>query len=207
MEQAIGMYKKAVENAAKFPDKDDGVYSWGLFKQGECYEMLGNRDLAVSFYERVNKNENKYAYKKAQYRLKNPLLKIDADLIRARNFLITRNFDKAIEIYKDVMPQLSAADIDYPLKKMPELYYNIGRTKFEMKAYTEAIYDFKKVLDINSIDQKWIRPWTHFRLGKCYQLLGQIKEALTQYKLAYKYNDGDLRFEIDKINREMKGSY
>ncbi|MFQ5627597.1 MAG: tetratricopeptide repeat protein [bacterium] len=206
LEQAIGMYKKAVENAAKFPDKDDGVYSWGLFKQGECYEMLGNRDLAVSFYERVRKEENKFAFGKAQHRLKNPLLKIDADLIRARNYLITRKFEAAIAIYEDVIPQLSEADVDYPLKKMPELYYNIGRAKFEMKAYTAAVDDFQKVLTIKKISERWIRPWTHFRLGKCYQYLGRVKEALSHYKLAYKYDDGDLRFEIDKINREIKGS-
>lgn len=206
LEKAIEMYNLAVENAAKFPDKDDGVYSWGLFKQGECYEMLGDRELAVSFYERVNKDENKFAHKKAQYRLKNPLLKIDADLIRARNYLITRNFDAAIAIYEDVIPQLSIVDVEYPIEKLPELYYNIGRVKFEMKAYADAIADFHKVLDLKKIDEKWIRPWTHFRLGRCYQFLGQVDEAVDQYKLAYKYDDGDLRFEIDKINRELKGS-
>lgn len=204
--KAVEMYRLAVENSAKFPDKDDGVYSWGLFKEGECHEMLGNRELAVSFYERVNKNENKFAYEKAQFRLKNPLLKIDADLVRARNYLVTRNFDTAIAIYEDVIPQLSSVDVEYPLEKLPELYYNIGRARFEMKAYSEAIADFLKVLEIKKIDEKWILPWTHFRLGKCYQFLGQVDQAVDQYKLAYKYDDGDLRFEIDKINRELKGS-
>ncbi|MCB9512080.1 MAG: tetratricopeptide repeat protein [Deferribacteres bacterium] len=207
LKSAIEMYELAVENAAKFPNADDGVYSWGLYKQGECYEMLGSRELAESFYKRVKKDDNKFAYEKAVFRLKNPMLKVDADLIRARNYLITHQFDEAIAIYRDVIPQLSSTAIEYPLERLPELYYNIGRAKFEMKDYASAVDDFKKVLSIKETPEKWILPWTHYRIGRCYQHLGRVSDALTHYKLAYKYDDGDLRFEIDKINRELKGSF
>lgn len=135
------------------------------------------------------------------------MLKVDADLIRARNYLITHQFDEAIAIYRDVIPQLSSTAIEYPLERLPELYYNIGRAKFEMKDYASAVDDFKKVLSIKETPEKWILPWTHYRIGRCYQHLGRVSDALTHYKLAYKYDDGDLRFEIDKINRELKGSF
>lgn len=207
LENAIAYYRKAVENSALFPDRDDGVYSWGLYKQGECFEMLGKRELAVSYYRRVQKVDNKYAYQKAQQRLKSPLLKIDADLIRARNYLITRQFDEAIRIYEEVIPQLSEVDTDYPIDKLPELYYDIGRAKYEKKAYEEAIVDFKRVLASGKLKESWLRPWTHYRLGKCYQLLGRHADALEHFKLAYKYDDGELRFEIEKINQELKGSF
>lgn len=206
-EKAIEVYAKSVENAAKFPNRDDGIYSWGLFKQGECYEMLGDRAAAVNFYQRVHKSDNKYAYEKAQVRLKTPMLRIDYDLIRARNYMITRDFDAAIAVYESVLPQISNASLDYPLDRLPELFYNIGRAKYEKQAYAEAIKEFKKVLALKPIRERWIRPWTHYRLGKCYQFLGDVEHALKQYKLAYKFDDGELRFEIDKINRELEGSF
>lgn len=203
---AIDAYARAVERAATKPTSKDGIYAWGLYKQGECYDILGNREKAVGFYQRVKKEHNKFAHAKAQKMLQQPMQRIDAELVKGRNYLITRKFNDAIALYEHIAMRIESGEAGFPASRLPEVYYQIGRTKLEKKAYREAIDEFQKVLTINKFADKWIKPWTHYKLGKCYQNLGDVRLAVQQYKLAYKYDDGELRFEIDKINHELKSA-
>ncbi len=205
-ERAIQSYARAVESAKQVTRNKESVYAWGLYKQGECFDILGDTETAQRFYAAIRKEHNKNAFEKAQLRLKNGLRRVDAEILQAKNYIITRNFDTAIQTYERLLQRLSANNIEYPRSRAPEIYYYLGRVRSEQRAWNEAINDFKKVLAERNMRGKWLRPWTHFRLGNCYRYLGQIDLALAQYKQAYKYDDGELRFAIDKINQELKGS-
>lgn len=207
IELALAAYTAAADKAAELNSKKDGIFSWATYKKGQCLELLGKGDLAKKCYVAVKKNENEFAYNKARSALKNPMSKLDTDLIRAKNMVITRSYNEAIQLYNNILPRLARGNRDYPLKKLPEIFYYIGKTRFEMKNYSQAIKEFKKVIALGPPKRSWVKPWTHFRLGKCYVSIGRKSLATSEFKRAYRYNDSDLRFEIDKINRSLKASF
>ena len=55
--------------------------------------------------------------------------------------------------------------------------------------------------------EKWIKPWSRFYLGQCYEELGEFQSALAEYAAAYKFGDSELRFQIDRRREELQSSF
>jgi len=205
--KAIAHYVQAIEVASQSSGNEKWVFAWASFKTGECYDMLGRHREAINTYKSVKKSDHKPAYKLAQERIKRPLLKIDMDLIRGQNFAKTKNYDKAIKIYEDALSKATENTDDYSSQKLPEIQYHIAKALYKKEAFEEAILNFNEILTMKNIKEKWIKPWTHFYLGNCYKEIGDVQKAKAEYEIAYKHDDKELRFKIDKLNERLQSNW
>lgn len=195
---AIEQFQQASALAAKSSDKIKWVLAWSNFKIAECYDMMQQPKRAGSFYRKVKKSEHKRAHKQAQERLKKPLLKAELDLTFGHNYFKQKDFDRAIEIYQAVLTKAARDLPDYPARKIPEIQHHIGKALFEKKEVSDAVFILSKVITTQKVQEKWVKPWCHYYLGKCYSASGEIRKAKEHFKLASKFNDNRLRFVIEK---------
>lgn len=199
---ALTCYKRAVEAANTNSQKSHWVLPLSYYQMGLCYEILGDRKTAVSHYEQVKKDDQG-TYKYARDRLKTPMLAVDIALIRGRNLFRTKNFEAALATFERILGRINAGETGYPPEKAAEAHYNIGKTHYERYDYQSAINAFQQALALET-DDDWVKPWTNYRLGECYRALGEHENALRVYDLAYKFDDNDLRFEIDKARENLQ---
>ncbi len=90
-------------------------------------------------------------------------------------------------------------------QKSVDAWFYLGITHVFKKAFAEAIVEFKNFFALKNIEEKWMEPWAHFYLGNCYQETGERQMAEAEYDIAYKYDNGALRHEIDKAREKYGG--
>lgn len=201
--RAIEQHNLAIEMASKSTDRIKFVFAWSNFRIAESYEMLGQHQVAVSFYNKVKKGHHKRAYKRARERLKKPLLKAELDLTLGHNHYKRKNFDQAIEIYRTVLSKAMQDTKDYPARKVPRIYHHIGKALFKKEDFQAAVSTLGEVVAMEDVREKWIKPWSHYYLGKCYIEMDDIQKALEQFATANKLDDNRLRFEIEKAREAL----
>jgi len=202
-EAAKTHYHQALEIASR----SHGQAKWvarANFQLGHSCEMLGQRQEANAYYQRVKKSDDKYLYERAQEFIKQPLLPVDIDLIRGRNYSQTKNYEQALAVFEEARAKANENTKDYSERKIPEIQYHIAKTQYDKKAFADAIVEFKFFFATKKIEEKWIEPWAHFYLGDCYREMGEMQKAEAEFGIAYKYDNGALRFEIKKV-REKYG--
>lgn len=57
-QKATGSYSKAIDGFSKvvFRGKRTWVYAWATFSTGESYEIMGERNKAIEYYKKVEKD-------------------------------------------------------------------------------------------------------------------------------------------------------
>jgi tetratricopeptide (TPR) repeat protein len=90
-------------------------------------------------------------------------------------FIQTRNFRKALELYKEVEERFTA---DY------DVLSKIGYCNQRMGQHTTAVIYYKK-----SIESQSQNPEAFFRLGECLALQGNISSAITSFSRAIDLDD------------------
>ncbi len=201
--KCIPYFEKALTLASKRKKSASWMVGRVNYRLGLSFELEGERQVAVKYYSNVRKSDHKKAHELARKRMKEPLTEIERGLILGKNFAKTKNYDQAIATFETAIA--NAANNDEK-KKIPELRYYAAKTEYDKEDFEEAITALQEVLILNTKD-KWIKPWTHFYLGNCYNKTGQPQKALAEYKTAYKFDDNDLRFQIDRRREELQSSF
>ena len=102
----------------------------------------------------------------------------------------------------DCLEQVVASDTSYY-----DAYLGIGAFHHEKKNYVEAIATFNKILALKNLEEKGIAPRAHFNLGNCHREMGDMQKAEAEYEIAYQYDDGWLRLQIDKAREKAGGKF
>ncbi len=197
--KAISHYQKSLEFASHSTGNIKWVNALANLNLGRSYDLLGRRDIAISYYRRVKKSDHKHAYEKAQERLEHPL-------VRTQRPPKNRNFDEIIEIYQGALAKSRNEDGSYSRNDLPELTYNIAKEMYERGAYQSALTKFLRVTTMENVSEPWLRPWAHFYSGQCYLKLGDTQKALAHFDRTYPFEDSRLKAEIAKIRDLMSVS-
>jgi len=87
-------------------------------------------------------------------------------------------------------------------------FYNLPEPKLLFALYLlTAISDFKEIGALKNVKEKWVKPWSHFYHGRCLEESGEFQGALAEYEAAYKFDDNELRFQIDRRREELQNSF
>ena len=197
---AIGSYTVSVESDTSDVGSRRWTYPWAVYKLGMCYEIIGKRDRAEYYYNRVEEDDNERAYNLSQKNLNEPLQEIDITIIRNRNNSDCGKYESALESFQNLHAEILLNPNPYLLKKIPLIKYQIGKIKCDLEEFEEAITYLRQVINETSDDENFLF-WAHYLLGNCYRDTGDIEKALEEYDLAGDTDDMDL---LIRINRAMQ---
>ena len=197
--EAIEHFRRASAVGERLEELRDWAYAGSLFYEGECLEVLGDRDAALAAYRRVHEGDNGDAYKRAQIRIASPLLALDVAVMRWRAF---RKRGKHREALETLLAAMHTSELDpeqYPTDRLPQLNYRMGETLVDLSDTERALVAFIRVLETVKKDDRFLISWTHFQMGRCYNMQGRKQEARGAFETALIYADDELKEEIVKI--------
>ncbi len=192
--QAIKYYQDALKHATQSTGEVQWIFALANLNLGRSYDLIGKRDIALEYYRRVKKSDHKHAHKIAKERIKTPL-------VRSKRRVDGNNFDEIIDIFQNAMAKTKADTGKLTREKMPELNFHIAKSLYDKGAYKSAIARFERILGAATAGEDWLKPRSLFYLGKCYVQLGESNKASRAFDLAYKFENEQLRLEIDQARK------
>ncbi len=193
-------FQKAIlhlEEYMKLVNTEDR-YNVYLFTLGISYEITGKRDVALNKYKNVRNNFinepdgelDKFFYRLALQKIKEPLNEFELKLIKALNLRESNNPQKAVNIYNEIidskMTEKYNSDDD-----LVRLYFDIGVAYNYLKDTDKAIENFNKCLRLKPQSEIWIVPHSYFELGKIYNRKGNRDLSKDMFESIFDYNDFD----------------
>lgn len=178
-------------------------YQWALYYIGNSYEILGQGDKSREYYLKVSKKDKTGAYSQASARLKNPMPPTTIALIKGANYINSKDFEKAGEIFNNL--------IEAEFKKEPiniafiaAVKFNIGKLEYDKKEYEKSIKTFREVLASNDMNEPWVKLWSHYYIGDCYKYIGETEKAKQEFDAAGKTEDTRLQSMIANARKGME---
>ncbi|MBK8551481.1 MAG: tetratricopeptide repeat protein [Ignavibacteria bacterium] len=193
-------YKKAIphlEEHLKLANIEDR-YNVYLFTLAVSHELTGNRVKALENYKKVRNdfiNErdgelDKFFYRLAQDKIKNPINNFDLKLIKGLNLRESNRIDEAVNAYYEIIESdltgLKKSDDD-----LIRLYYDLGVSYTYKKDFDKAIECFNKCIKLNPESEIWLIPHSYFELGKIYDKNGDKKKSADMFDKIFNYDDFD----------------
>ncbi len=203
-DRAVQQYHLALQHIARYPERFKWLRAWSTYRLGESYEVMGNRLRAEGFYRKVKKSDQHRAYELAQDRLKWPYSPADRELIRARNLMTARRLQESLDAFRGLLAKAWRNLPGYPEHKVSVIRHYVGRVLLEMGERQKAIAEFQNVLAAKEVSEDWIKPWTYYYLGRTYFELDQPANAEKALSQAAEFDDGRLRFEVEKLQKRIR---
>lgn len=115
-----------------------------------------------------------------------------------------KDFDHACDIYKKILDEASASDVNHIHFELSNLYSNWAMYNFSQGDNEECFKHFTTA--IKYFDQN---PDVYYRLGKVNYLIKNFNEAIAQYKKAIELNpqNSDYYYEISECYKEIDSIY
>ena len=195
---AIEAFSKSIETDTLFSGNRRWTYPWSHYWLGQSYELLGDRQKARYYYQKVEENDSERAFEHAREQLTNPYQLPDVKLTLVRNYISCSQFDQALAILDQELPGLLAEDTDYNRKKRMEIDYYKSQILYKKGQFNSAIHHFNEILTNKNSEEQWFKYWGYFYRGKSYQNLGMVEKALDDYELAGDSEDRSLQERIKK---------
>ncbi len=178
------------------------AHAWYLL--GVCNEIEGNRELAISAYKRAREGvshstswQDRYASRKARKLMKEPLTKVDIELIRALNSNASSNWNDAMQRAENV---LKVSGLTPEQKAMA--HYAIGQALQGQKKYKDAIDRYRRTTAMGIHGERWVTPFSYYYMAECYKKLGDRTKWKEYIEQAKRYGDFDneelLQFMIER---------
>jgi len=158
-----------------------------------CYELKGDRDEAVKGYKKSMEMfpvepEDRYAIRKAKEFAKAPISPEEWQLIKGVNCVESLRFDEGLQILK---PFAANAAINKELRG--EALYYIGDALRQQQKYDEAIAYFNKAAELQCEREKWVAPWSYFRISEIHYATGKRDQSRAFIERAKAYSDYDFQ--------------
>ena len=204
---AQSYFYKSIENTLRAePDNHYWTYTRGNLRIGECYEIFGQRQQAIPYYQKVLDGKSDWGKDDAEERIEYPMREIDIELIQASNYRELSKYDKALAILNKLQSQAETSEDDYFKLKQAEIYYQLGRVSFDQKKYPDTIKLFTKVLESDDIEPERILYWSHFYIAEAYRYSDNRALAATHYEEAAESEDPRLKIKIKMSIAKMPES-
>jgi tetratricopeptide (TPR) repeat protein len=91
--------------------------------------------------------------------------------------------DKAMKVYTKTLETIS----DSMLIPVSSVYYQMGQVQFRLNRFDEAIGSFEKSVATDSLfsgNRRWTYGWSHYWLGRAYEMIGNTVKARYHYRAA-----------------------
>lgn len=169
-----GEYQLAIGLLEDIPCKDDilsELYQFALFCQGLHYYNDGSAGEALPFFTKALNGSQNTAL----------LLQVKFGL--AESLMALKEYRQALPLYKAVIEQGGAGHV-YHLNAL----YGIGYVYFHLDEYNKAIKCFQEYTRLTKSQRAALYYDALLRLGDCYYVCRDYKQALEIYDKAYSYN-------------------
>lgn len=212
----------ALELYNKYADNEIGL--WAMEALMETYKTTHNYEKAMEYANliklhplanNVQSGENiaKILVEEGKFEESIELLKTliaeDANNVTLKKELAlayeqNKDFDHACEIYKKILDEASASDINQIHLELSNIYSNWAMYNFSQEDNEECFKHFATA--IKYFDQN---PDVYYRLGKVNYLIKNFNEAISQYKKAIELNPQNCAYyyEISECYKEIDSVY
>lgn len=206
----------------EFPENEIGL--WALSILMETYKIIKNYDKAMEYANLIkghplsndvksNENIAKILLEEGDIEesieLFKSLIVQEPDNVAFKKELACayekkKDYRIAIDIYKKILDEASANDINQLHLDLSNLYSNWAMYEFSQGDSEECFKHFTTA--IQYFDQN---PDVYYRLGNVNQLIKNFNEAIAQYKKAIELNpqDGSYYFAISECYKEIDSIY
>lgn len=200
-------FKNAVEQGELYLQKvaDKEIVSNSLYyRLGVSYEILGDREKALVTYKKMKKVNsdnpwNYQFYQRGLERIQRPLSEVDQLLIKADNEASLNMYEKATQLYGEVLAKKPDDD------KQAFALYGLVQVYFEKQQYREAVDAAKQLVVLHPKKETWLVPHGYYQLGLAYVKLGQTSEARRAFESVENYSEYDYETRLEsRVEQEMQ---
>lgn len=192
-------------NHRRLKTMDGWIEGHAFYYSGECSELAGNRELAVSFYKKAADQEirDETLKKKLKTRLSSGISLHERTLIKAQRFVLTGDTANAQPLLDDLLadPKIE------PVLLMKSRYY-MARLDITRQRFKDALKQLEIILQTPASNDEylWIWPYSYYHGAEALiQTDGGQAYALESIKraLGYKHYQGEKRLRVLSRNLIM----
>ena len=115
-----------------------------------------------------------------------PKVTLDSLFEKAVNYQVSKQFEKALNVYFDILKSNSGVS---------EIYCNIATIYKEIKEYNNSIEYYNKAINLNP---EFTDAW--YNLGIVFNIISEYNNAIVAYSKALKLSPSDLRIKVNLAN-------
>ncbi len=168
------------------------------FRLGVCYEITGQRDTAVKYYNlsgngNASIDDDIYAKRKGEQYLKHPLTREEFALIKDNNLIESGKYKTANDSLQLLLKGINDVQLKAEVRlRLSEATYNLGD-------YQDS-YDFAiAAKDSTNPEETWIAPYACFYAARAQEKLGNEKEVKLLIEQAKGFSDYDYQNKLQNM--------
>lgn len=180
-----------------------------LLRLALCYEMTGNRAEAVKGYAKCAaltpfEPDDRFASRRAKALAQKPLDAAQTQLIKGINCVESLRLQEAEQFLR---PLAENTALSKELRS--EAAYNLGETLREAKRNAEAITLYLKAIELEPSEERWVMPWSYYRIAEIHANAGKIELSRSYIEKAKVFSSYDfqewLTFLMERDATLLKG--
>ncbi len=171
------------ENAKRYMQRfvksvnDKAFRSVAFVRLGVCYEVEGDRANALKAYtfamnDKSITTEDRWARRKAKEYVSAPMSERMKQLIRGENAVESRNCSAGEQMLRPIADDASAS-----IEERALAWYFIGESYRLREQYALARSAYQRIAQIQPTTEKWLLPWSFYRLSECAYAEKNIESA------------------------------
>ncbi len=173
------------------------------FRLGVCYEITGDRNTAVNYFNMAGKgnmdlDDDIFAKRMGEIFAKRTMAQSEIDVLKASNLIEQGKFKDAIiklnQLYASMKTDRLRAEINYYLSE----------ASFYAGNFDDAARFANLSIGYDGSDATWIKPFSGYYLAKSYKQEGKYNEALRTIDLAEDKNNYDYQNKLKNLLSALK---
>jgi tetratricopeptide (TPR) repeat protein len=188
-------YLQRVENPSQ-------VFNTTYYRLGICYEILGHREQALWAYQQMQSGSsqwNAHYYRRGQQRVRRPLDELDKLIIRADNASSLKRMNDARHLYEQAA-RWQGIDND----RLALSLYGLLQISYDEERFDDVQRLAQQIFELRPLEELWVAPHTHYRLGQVYAKRGLVAEARRQFEAVDRYDKYDYQSRLEgRVESEL----
>lgn len=161
------------EKDDRWRNRDNSIYNLGV-----CYEILGQREKALSYYKQVKHNDF------AILRVNKPLTESQKAILRHYNHGFAVNLEDAVGELEKTIVQNNLTTDEFAYAR-----YMLGSLYFVHKNYKKALSILKEIQSIKIEEENWLKPYAKYYIGQCFVNLKDKASAKKEFDNIEEFKD------------------
>ncbi len=172
-----------------------GIASYRL---AVCYELGGDTTLAREYFEKAGKGnmdieDDIYAKRKSKIYEKRRMTSAELKLIKYTNMVDSGKYKSAADSLSFLLEKTKGDELD------AEIYLELSDASFHLGNYKEALNFAVTAKVLNTINEKWIKPFACYYAARADKSLGDKKAVENFVDEAEKYSDYDYQKKLHNL--------
>jgi len=180
-----------------------------LLRLALCYEMTGNRSEAQKGYAKCIaltpfEPDDRFAIRRAKEYAKKPLEAAQIQLIKGINCVESLRLQEAESLLRPLVENTALSN-----EIRSEAAYNLAEALREQKRQQEAIPLYLKAVEFEPQEERWVMPWSYYRIGEIHFNAGKYDLSRSYIEKAKVFSNYDfqewLTFLMERDATLLKG--